>query len=154
MFNWESLSEELPLSKDAQQQRSSEAEQNSESGKWLQKWRGGLWGLSSRRDPRPWYRLQKRLRSGESFQNFQYKHLIGIPFQVDASVPIILNGEPVFNINEQWSKPIMGQLKIFSPEDNFETGMNCPCFALRKCDEKKRKSKREKCVADCAKSCQ
>jgi len=49
---------------------------------------------------------------------------------VDASVPIILN------------------------ENNFETGMNCPCFALRKCDEKKRKSKREKCVADCAKSCQ
>merc|ERR1711934_1322326 len=48
---------------------------------------------------------------------------------VDASVPIILN------------------------EDNFQTGMNCPCFALRKCDEKKRKSKREKCVADCAKSC-
>ena len=150
MFNWESLSEELPLSKNAEQQRT----EKSESGKWLQKWWGGLWGLSSRRDPRPWYRLQKRLRSGESFQNFQYKHLIGIPFQVDASVPIILNGEPVFNINEQWSKPIMGQLKIFSPEDNFETGMNCPCFALRKCDEKKRKSKREKCVADCAKSCQ
>ena len=49
---------------------------------------------------------------------------------------------------------ILKNLYFFSPEDNFKTGMNCPCFALKKCDEKKGKDEREKCVDDCAKSCQ
>ena len=51
--------------------------------------------------------------------------MIGMSFQVDASVPIALNGEKlVFKINE-YKPPLMGQFCT-----QRKTVQKCPCYFL------------------------
>jgi len=48
--------------------------------------------------------------------------------------------------------PVYGDEPINANEENFKTGMNCPCLA--KCDKMTEKKKKNQCEIDCDKECQ
>merc|ERR1711990_1291324 len=48
--------------------------------------------------------------------------------------------------------PVYGDEPINANEENFKTGMNCPCLA--KCDKMTQKKKKNQCEIDCDKECQ